>query len=134
MQTKSRYFSPEVLQKIAHMELRARMAAEGLFAGMHKSNARGFDVEFLEHREYSPGDDLRHIDWKLYGKSDRYFVKQYAAESSLRAHILLDGSASMRFGKNQNGETKLDYASLLAVATAYLLLKQGDAVGMLTFD
>ncbi|MEW5947713.1 MAG: DUF58 domain-containing protein [bacterium] len=131
---KTRYLSPDILEKISRMELRARTVVEGLLTGLHRSRGRGFNVEFLEHREYTPGDDLRHVDWKLYAKSDRYFVKQHEEETSLQARILLDSSASMRFGSNAAGETKLDYASVLAVAIAYLFLKQGDAVGFLSFD
>ena len=127
------HFSPELLEKVARLELKARMVAEGVLSGMHKSPYRGFNVEFLEHREYYPGDDIRHVDWKLFGKRDKFFIKQFEEDTNLRAYILLDSSASMRFGDGAHG-SKLQYASLLAASLAYLFIKQGDAAGLVTFD
>jgi len=127
------HFSPELLEKVARLELKARMVVEGVLSGMHKSPYRGFNVEFLEHREYYPGDDIRHVDWKLFGKRDKFFIKQFEEDTNLRAYVLLDSSASMRFGGGEHG-SKLQYASLLAASLAYLFIKQGDAAGLVTFD
>lgn len=129
-----KYYSPELLDKISRLELRARMVVEGALAGLHKSPYRGFNVEFLEHREYYPGDDIRHVDWKLYARRDRFYVRQYEEETSLRAYVLLDSSASMRYGGGNGNGVKLDYAALLAASLSYLFIKQGDAAGLATFD
>ena len=125
------YFDPLVLAKIATMSLRARHVVEGLLSGLHESPYRGYSVEFAEHREYAPGDEIRRIDWKAYGKFDRYFVKEYEEETNLRAYLLLDASASMDYGSQ--GVTKFDYGCYLAVSLAYLMLRQGDHVGLVTF-
>src|SRR5919109_4344119 len=125
------YFDPLVLAKIANMSLRARHVVEGLLSGLHDSPYRGYSVEFAEHREYAPGDEIRRIDWKAYGKFDRYFVKEYEEETNLRAYLLLDASASMDYGSE--GVRKFDYGCYLAVSLAYLMLRQGDDVGLLTF-
>ncbi len=127
----SSYFDPLVLAKISTMTLRARHVVEGLLSGLHQSPYRGYSVEFAEHREYAPGDEIRRIDWKVYGKFDRYFVKEYEEETNLRAYLLLDASASMDYGSQ--GITKFDYACYLAVSLAYLMLRQGDSVGLVTF-
>ncbi|MGQ4809443.1 hypothetical protein NKDENANG_02860 [Candidatus Entotheonellaceae bacterium PAL068K] len=126
-----RYFDPLVLAKISTMTLRARHVVEGLLNGLHQSPYRGYSVEFAEHREYVPGDEIRRIDWKAYGKFDRYFVKEYEEETNLRAYLLLDASASMDYGSQ--GITKFDYGCYLAVSLAYLMLRQGDHVGLVTF-
>jgi uncharacterized protein (DUF58 family) len=125
------YFDPLVLAKIANMSLRARHVVEGLLSGLHQSPYRGYSVEFAEHREYAPGDEIRRIDWKAYGKFDRYFVKEYEEETNLRAYLLLDASASMDYGSE--GIRKFDYGCYLAVSLAYLMLRQGDDVGLITF-
>ena len=125
------HFSPDLLEKVARLEFKARLVVEGALSGMHKSPYRGFNVEFLEHREYYPGDDLRHVDWKLFGKRDKFFVKQFEEDTNLRTYILLDSSASMRFGEGEHG-SKLKYASLLAAGLAYLFIKQGDLAGALS--
>lgn len=125
------YFDPVVLAKIANMALRARHVVEGLLSGLHASPYRGYSVEFAEHREYVPGDEIRHIDWKAYGKFDRYFVKEYEEETNLRAYILVDASASMGYGSA--GLSKFDYGCYLAASLAYLMLHQGDDVGLVTF-
>jgi uncharacterized protein (DUF58 family) len=131
-QTRRRgYFDPLVLAKISTMSLRARHVVEGLLSGLHESPYRGYSVEFAEHREYAPGDEIRRIDWKAYGKFDRYFVKEYEEETNLRAYLLLDASASMDYGSQ--GLTKFDYGCYLAVSLAYLMLRQGDYVGLVTF-
>jgi uncharacterized protein (DUF58 family) len=113
------------------MSLRARYVVEGLLSGLHQSPYRGYSVEFAEHREYAPGDEIRRIDWKAYGKFDRYFVKEYEEETNLRAYLLLDASASMDYGAA--GLRKFDYGCYLAVSLAYLMLRQGDDVGLVTF-
>ncbi len=127
-----KYLDPKELSKIARLEIRARLIVEGFISGMHRSPYHGASVEFAEHREYVPGDDIRHIDWKVYGRSDRYYIKQYEEETNLRTQILLDASESMSFGSH--AMTKLDYARTLAAALAFLILKQQDAVGALVFD
>jgi uncharacterized protein (DUF58 family) len=125
------YFDPLVLAKISTMTLRARHVVEGLLSGLHQSPYRGYSVEFAEHREYAPGDEIRRIDWKAFGKFDRYFVKEYEEEINLRAYLLLDASASMDYGSE--GIRKFDYGCYLAVSLAYLMLRQGDDVGLITF-
>jgi uncharacterized protein (DUF58 family) len=125
------YFDPLVLAKIANMSLRARHVVEGLLSGLHDSPYRGYSVEFAEHREYVPGDEIRHIDWKAYGKFDRYFIKEYEEETNLRAYLLVDASASMDYGSE--GLSKFDYSCYLAASLAYLMLRQGDNVGLVTF-
>jgi len=127
-----KYLDPEVVGKLKGMELKARMVVEGFIAGLHKSPYHGFSVEFAEHRQYMPGDNIRDIDWKVFAKSDRYYIKQYEEETNLKAYLLLDCSASMGYTSEQT--IKLDYASLLAAALSYMMLKQRDAVGLVTFD
>lgn len=133
MQTNYRkYLDPEVVGKLKGMELKARMVVEGFIAGLHKSPYHGFSVEFAEHRQYMPGDNIRDIDWRVYGKSDRFYIKQYEEETNLKAYLLLDCSASMKYS---SGDTiKHDYAVTLAAALSFLMLKQRDAVGLVTFD
>jgi uncharacterized protein (DUF58 family) len=126
------YFDPLVLAKISTMSLRARYVVEGVLSGLHESPYRGYSVEFAEHREYAPGDEIRRIDWKAYGKFDRYFIKEYEEETNLRATIFLDTSASMAYGSR--GLRKFDYGCYLAASMAYLMLRQGDYVGLVTFD
>jgi uncharacterized protein (DUF58 family) len=126
------YLDPKVLSKLSGLDLIARLVVEGFMTGLHKSPYHGFSVEFAEHRQYMPGDPLKHVDWKLYGKSDRFFVKIFEEETNLRSHILLDVSASMGYA-SPGRLTKLQYASYLAAALATLMLMQQDAVGLLTF-
>jgi len=126
------YFDPKVLAGISNLALRARWVVEGLLSGVHKSRAKGFSVEFEEHREYAPGDEIRRIDWKAFGKFDRYFIKEYEDETNLRAYLLLDGSASMNYASD--GITKFDYGCTLTASLAYLILKQQDAAGVVTFS
>jgi uncharacterized protein (DUF58 family) len=126
------YFDPKVLAGIANLYLRARWVVEGMMSGIHRSRAKGFSVEFEEHREYSPGDEIRRIDWKALGKFDRYFIKEYEDETNLRAYLLLDASASMNYASD--GITKFDYACTLMASLAYLILKQQDAAGVVTFS
>jgi uncharacterized protein (DUF58 family) len=126
------YFDPRVLASISSLRLRARWVVEGLMSGVHRSRAKGFSVEFEEHREYSPGDEIRRIDWKALGKFDRYFIKEYEDETNLRAYLLLDTSGSMDYASN--GITKFDYGCTLTASLAYLILKQQDAAGVVTFS
>ncbi len=125
----SRFFDPKVVARISNLELRARHVVEGLMSGVHRSRARGFSVEFEEHRPYTPGDEFRHIDWKAYGKFDRYLIKQFEDETNLRAHLLVDASGSMNFG--DGAMTKWEYAATLAASLGHLLLRQSDAVGLI---
>jgi len=128
----SRFLDPAVLAEISRLDLRARQVVEGFVSGHHKSPRKGYSVEFAEHREYVPGDDIRHIDWKLWGREDRFYIKQYEEETNLRCQVLLDISESMRFGKGPL--SKFEYAATAAAALCFLLLKQRDAVGMRLFD
>ncbi len=121
-----------VVARLARMDIRARTVVEGFVAGLHKSPYKGFSVEFAEHRQYMPGDPLKTIDWKVYGKSDRFYVKEFEEETNLRAHLVLDGSASMAFATGQ--VSKFDYARYLTAALAYLMIRQQDSVGLLLFD
>jgi len=123
---------PKIISKVAKIDLRARLVVEGYVAGLHKSPYKGFSVEFAEHREYVSGDDLRYLDWKVFGKTDRYYVKQYEEETNLICHLVLDVSESMNFGTGEI--TKADYATTVAAALAYLVIKQSDAAGLVTFD
>jgi uncharacterized protein (DUF58 family) len=127
-----KFLDPKVLNKITRLDLKARHIVEGFMGGMHKSPYHGFSVEFAEHREYAPGDDLKHLDWKVFGRSDRLFIKEYELETNLRTHILLDTSESMDYGGRET--TKLELASHIAASMAYLILRQQDSVGMVCFD
>lgn len=122
----------EAIQRAEHLGLQARTIVEGYMAGAHRSPFRGFAVEFAQHREYVPGDDTRHLDWKVLGRSDRYYIKQYEQETNYVAHLLLDGSESMKYGSGKI--TKLDYARTMAACLAYLILLQRDAVSVGIFD
>ena len=124
--------APVDLARLASLELRARVIVEGAFAGMHHNLHPGTSIEFTEHKEYAPGDEIRRIDWKAYGKFDRYFIKEYEDETNLRAYLLLDASASMNYASD--GITKFDYACTLTASLAYLILKQQDAAGLVTFS
>lgn len=128
-----KYLEPETVSKLKGMDLKARMVVEGFIAGMHKSPYHGFSVEFAEHRQYMPGDDIRGLDWKVYGKTDRYYIKQYEEETNLKAYLLLDCSRSMAY-QSAGIVNKLDYAGMLSAALSLMLLRQRDAVGLVTFD
>ncbi|MBC8096149.1 MAG: DUF58 domain-containing protein [Akkermansiaceae bacterium] len=117
---------------IKDLEMRARIIMEGFWHGLHRSPYHGFSVEFTEYRQYTPGDDPRYLDWRLYARSDRYYIKKFEDETNLRCHFLVDHSRSMDF--TSIGHTKTDYANTLAATLAYFLFKQGDGVGLLTFD
>ncbi len=127
-----KYFDPQKVAALGRMKLVAREVVEGLRAGMHRSPYQGSSVEFAEHRVYVRGEDLRNIDWRLYGRTDRLYVKLFESETNLKCYLLLDQSASMAYGSG--GLTKLQYACYLAASLAYLILSQQDAVGLVTFD
>lgn len=128
-----RFLDPQVVSRLGRLDLKARLMVEGFISGLHKSPFHGFSVEFVEHRQYMPGDPLRSVDWKVYAKSDRFYVKQYEDETNLRAHLVIDHSASMAWASRPGAVTKLEYARSLAAALTYLMLHQQDAVGLLTF-
>lgn len=130
-----RYFDPDGLARVGNLELVARQVVEGFLTGRHRSPYHGFSVEYLDHRAYTPGDDLRSIDWKVLARTDKYHVKLFEDETNLRAHILLDCSRSMSYTSDERQfPTKLAYGSLLAAALAHLMLHQKDAVGLVLFD
>ncbi|QDV82327.1 VWA domain containing CoxE-like protein [Stieleria magnilauensis] len=132
MPDSKKYLRPEVTQRIRRMELTARRVVEGFLSGMHRSPYFGQSIEFLQHRQYNTGDELRHIDWKVYARQDRLHIKQYEEETNLRLTLLVDRSASMSYGE---GETnKFDYSASIAASLAYLALRQKDACGVITFD
>ncbi len=126
------YLDPEVLQKLGNLELIAREVVEGLRVGSHRSQLRGFSTEFSHHRQYSPGDTLRDLDWRVYGRTDRYYTKLYEAETNLDCYLLMDASASMGYASAK--VSKLEYAKFLAASLSYLVLKQRDSVGLSIFD
>ncbi len=135
-----RLLQPDALAKIHRLELIARGLVEGFFSGRHRSPYKGFSVEFAEHRQYVPGDDIRDLDWRVYGKSDRYYVKQYIEETNLRCTLLLDASGSMRYAGTLAARaegrplSKYEYAQYVAASLAHLMVHQQDAAGLVTFD
>ena len=126
------FLDPSVLAGLDNLELRARVVVEGFLSGLHKSPHRGFSVEFNDYRHYHRGDDMRHVDWKLYARSDKFYIKQYEDETNVRCVILLDTSASMQY--SSGSMSKLNYGVTLASALAYFVMRQRDAVGLITFD
>jgi uncharacterized protein (DUF58 family) len=127
-----RYLDPLTLAKVRGLELQARLMVEGYLSGMHKSPYHGFSVEFAQHREYVPGDDIKHIDWKVYGRTGRFYLKQYEEETNLVCWLFVDISESMRYASGP--VSKYDYACMVAAAMAYLILNQQDSVGLVIFD
>jgi uncharacterized protein (DUF58 family) len=132
VRTERRFLDPAVLARLGTLELKARTVVEGFLSGLHRSPYKGFSVEFAEYRQYLPGDDLSTIDWKVYARSDRHYVKKFEEETNLGCHIMLDVSASMGYGTH--GMTKLEYGTCLAASLAYLMNRQRDAVGLTAFD
>jgi uncharacterized protein (DUF58 family) len=132
MAESSAYLKPEVLAQISRLGLRAQRVVEGTISGLHRSPLHGVSVEFAEYREYAPGDDLKRLDWRAYARANRYFIKRYEEESNLRCTIVLDASASMKYGRG--AMTKFDYAATIAASLAALLVQQRDAVGLVAFD
>jgi len=129
-----KYLDPRMLAKLEGLELRAKRVIEGYVAGLHRSPYQGFSVEFAEHREYAPGDDLRYLDWKVFGRTDKYYLKQYEEETNLITYLLLDTSESMHYKSDAAALSKLEYAKCVAASLAYLVLRQQDSVGMVAFD
>ena len=135
MQTSARqYLDPQVLARLEGLQLRARLIVEGYVSGVHRSPFHGFSIEFAEHREYAPGDDLRYLDWKALGRTDKYYLKQFEEETNLVCNLLLDTSDSMRYQSPLAAMSKLEYAKCAGAALAYLILQQQDSVGLVTFD
>ena len=132
MRQELKYLDPVFLSKLANMDLVARCAVEGFFSGLHPSPFHGFSVEYSDHREYHPGDELKFVDWKVYGRSDKLYIKQFQQETNTIAYILLDSSKSMSFS-GEGPVSKIDYGSFLAAALSYLMLKQGDSTGLVLF-
>jgi uncharacterized protein (DUF58 family) len=127
------FLDPKTVSKFNSLELKARLVVEGFMVGLHKSPYHGFSVEFSEHRPYMQGDDLRNVDWKVYGKTEKYFIKQYEEETNLKCYLILDTSKSMEF-KSGNNISKINYATTLAAALSYLMIKQQDAVGLALYS
>ena len=128
------YLDFDVIARIDNMQMLAKVLVEGFVLGLHRSPYRGFSVEFAEHRQYSPGDEIKHIDWKIFGNTDRYYIKQYEEETNLACYIIVDASASMAYRSNEKGLSKLQYASYMAACLAYFIQRQRDAVGLMVFD
>lgn len=133
MPTQEQYLKPEVIQQVKRLDLRARFIVEGFLSGLHSSPFHGFSAEFSEHRKYEPGDDLNTIDWTVYARTDRYYVKKFEAETNLTGYLAMDLSASMDYTYEQQ-LTKFEYAICLAAALTYMMIHQADAVGLVTFD
>lgn len=131
-QTPDGPLDPTALARFGRLELVARLVVEGVMSGLHKSPFKGFSVEFAEHRQYGPGDEIRHIDWRAFGKTDRFFVKEYEEETNLKAYLVVDSSASMAYAGRT--ASKFEHARQLAASLAYLMISQRDAVGLVTFD
>jgi uncharacterized protein (DUF58 family) len=129
-----KYLDPQILARLEGLVLRARRIVEGYVSGLHRSPYHGFSIEFAEHREYAPGDDLRYLDWKVFGRTDKFYLKQFEEETNLVCNLLLDTSESMRYKSDAAAASKLDYARSAAAALAYLVLQQQDSVGVVTFD
>ena len=133
MENSQKYLNPQTLASLEGLDLQARLVVEGYVAGMHPSPYHGFSVEFAEHREYVPGDDIRHIEWKVWSKTDKFYLKQYEEETNLLLYLLLDTSESMAYQSGRN-VSKMQYAQFVAAALAYMVLQQQDSVGLATFD
>ena len=131
---KHEYLQPEALARLGNLELAARLVVEGHMAGMHRSPYQGFNVEFSEHRQYMPGDDIRNIDWRVYAKSDRYYVKKFEEDTNLKGYLALDASRSMTFQGGSSPMSKLDYACCLAASLTHMMLRQRDSAGLAAFD
>ena len=132
--TKKKYLDPQTLSKLDGLQLRARKIIEGYVSGPHRSPYHGFSIEFTQHRQYVPGDDLRHVDWKVFGRTDKVYLKQYEEETNLVSYVLLDTSESMLYQGADSPLSKLDYAKCIAASLSYLVLQQQDSVGLATFD
>jgi len=127
------YLDPQIISRISSLDLRARLVVEGFMVGLHKSPYHGFSVEFSQHRPYMQGDNLKNVDWRVFGKTEKFFIKQYEEETNLRSYIILDSSKSMSYSSNKT-ISKLDYASTLVAALSYMMIKQQDAVGLTIYS
>lgn len=127
-----RFLHPETIAKISRLDMRAKHVVEGFISGMHRSPFFGHSIEFVQHREYVTGDDIRHLDWKVWSKTDRYYIKQYEEETNLRCNLVVDVSESMHYGRG--ALNKYEYACTIGACLAYLLIRQQDATGLMTFD
>src|SRR5947209_6995823 len=125
---------PQVITRMARLQVRARLVVEGVISGLHKSPYHGFSVEFAQHREYTPGDEIRYVDWKVVARSDRYYIKEFEEETNLKAYVLGDGSQWMTYRGRGREYSKLDYGSIIAAALSSLMIQQRDAVGLGIFD
>jgi len=132
MPTAEQYLKPEVLARVARFDLKAKFLIEGFFSGLHRSPFKGFSAEFSDHRRYVPGDDIKDLDWKVYARTNKYYVKRFEAETNMECHLVVDASASMGYGSGEL--TKLEYATYIAAALAFLVVSQQDTVGLITFD
>ena len=131
----SDFLTPADLQRISNLQVLARVVVEGFTTGLHRSPHKGYSVEFKQHRQYVPGDEIRHIDWRVFARSDRYYIREYEEETNLRSTIILDRSGSMTYsGSKAGGVTKFDYATRLAACLSYMMVHQADGVGLVTFD
>ncbi len=134
MESNLKFLDPRTLAKLHGLELRARSIVEGYVSGVHRSPYHGFSIEFAEHREYTQGDDLRYVDWKVFGRTDKFYLKQYEEETNLVSYMLVDTSESMRYQSADAALSKLEYAECVAASLSYLILQQQDSVGLVTFD
>jgi uncharacterized protein (DUF58 family) len=134
MESSPKFLDPQTLARLAGLKLRARHIVEGYVAGLHRSPFRGFSIEFAEHREYAPGDDLRYVDWKVFGRTNKVYLKQYEDETNLVCYLVLDVSESMRYRGPRSPMSKLEYAQCIAASLAWLVLAQQDSVSLATFD
>ena len=126
------YLQPDVLAKVARFDLKAKFLIEGFFSGLHRSPFKGFSAEFSDHRKYTAGDDIKDLDWKVYARTNKFYIKRFQAETNMECHLVVDASASMGYGTT--GLTKLEYATYIAAALAFLVVSQQDTVGLITFD
>ena len=133
MEASRKYLDPKILGKVSRLGLKARLIVEGFISGLHSSPFHGYSVEFAQHRKYVPGDDIRDIDWKVWGRTDRFYIKEYEEETNLKAYLMVDVSESMAFQSGDN-ISKKDYACYLAASLAYMMLQQHDSVGLVLFD
>src|SRR5438128_11060805 len=133
MNAPEKYLRPDVIRQVSRLDLRAKFIVEGFLAGLHASPFHGFSVEFSEHRKYVPGDDLKDLDWTVYAKTEKYYVKKFQAETNVTGYLVMDLSASMAYTYRQE-LTKFDYGICLAAALAYMMIHQQDPVGLITFD
>ena len=132
MPSAEQYLQPDVLARVARFDLKAKFLIEGFFSGLHRSPFKGFSAEFSDHRKYVPGDEIKDLDWKVYARTNKYYVKRFEAETNMECHLVVDASASMGYGTT--GLNKLEYATYIAAALAFLVVSQQDTVGLVTFD